>query len=183
MQSRAGAALASVALAEEESPLGWLALAATDEALLACVFDTPEALRRRILRAAGPGVEFREEKEAAPGQSRVLAEARSQIAEYVMGERRSFSLPLDLSLASDFTGQTVRALETLVPYGTTATYGELAAALGRPRAARAVGMALGANPLCVILPCHRIVGARNQLTGYAGGTAAKRLLLKAEAAT
>ena len=69
------------------------------------------------------------------------------------------------------------ALESFVPYGRTATYGELAAALGRPRAARAVGMALGSNPLCVVLPCHRIVGAKGSLTGYAGGVPAKRFPL------
>ncbi|MFI0820242.1 methylated-DNA--[protein]-cysteine S-methyltransferase [Streptomyces sp. NPDC021098] len=180
MQSEVRAPVTSVALAEEPSACGRLVLAATDEALLACVYDTAEAVRRRAVRAGGSGVEFRSEADATPGQSAVLAEARTQIAAYLAGNRRSFSVPLDLSLASEFTARTVLALESFVPYGRTATYGELAAVLGRPRAARAVGMALGSNPLCVVLPCHRIVGAKGSLTGYAGGVTAKRLLLSTE---
>ncbi|MFG2022490.1 methylated-DNA--[protein]-cysteine S-methyltransferase [Streptomyces sp. NPDC048825] len=182
MRSEVRATATAVTLAEEASPLGRLVLAATDQSLLACVYDTQEALPERIARSGGRRVEFREEMDATAAQSAVLAEARAQIAAYLAGDRRSFSIPLDLSLASAFTARTMRALETFVPYGRTATYGELAAALGRPRAARAVGMALGANPLCVVLPCHRIVGAKGKLTGYAGGVSAKRFLLEREAA-
>ena len=182
MKSEARAPVTSVTLAEESTACGRLVLAATNEALLACVYDTAEAVRRRATRAVGGGVEFRTEADATPGQSAVLTEARAQLAAYMAGKIHSFSVPLDLSLASAFTAQTVLALESFVPYGRTATYGELAAALDRPRAARAVGMALGSNPLCVVLPCHRIVGAKGSLTGYAGGVDAKRYLLATEAA-
>ncbi|MFI0773374.1 methylated-DNA--[protein]-cysteine S-methyltransferase [Streptomyces sp. NPDC021212] len=182
MQSEARAPVTSVALAEEPSPCGRLVLAATNEALLACAYDTAEAVRRRVTRAGGSAVEFRTEAEATSEQLAVLTEARAQLAAYLAGNLRSFSLPLDLSLASTFTAQTVLALESFVPYGRTATYGELAAVLDRPRAARAVGMALGSNPLCVVLPCHRIVGAKGSLTGYAGGVPAKRFLLATEGA-
>ncbi|WP_079038587.1 methylated-DNA--[protein]-cysteine S-methyltransferase [Streptomyces sp. NBRC 110028] len=183
MQSDVRAPVTSVALAEEPSPCGRLVLAATDEALLACAYDTAEAVRRRAARAGGSGVEFLTDADATPGQLAVLTEARAQLAAYLAGNLRSFSVPLDLSLASAFTARTVLALESFVPYGHTATYGELAAVLGRPRAARAVGMALGSNPLCVVLPCHRIVGAKGSLTGYAGGVDAKRFLLATEGAT
>ncbi|MER5790561.1 MGMT family protein [Streptomyces sp. NPDC001980] len=87
---------------------------------------------------------------------------------------------MDLRLATPFSRTTVERLDALLPYGVTGTYAELAAALGRPRAARAVGTALGANPLCVVLPCHRVVGSGGRLTGYAGGVEAKRFLLDLE---
>jgi methylated-DNA-[protein]-cysteine S-methyltransferase len=83
-------------------------------------------------------------------------------------------------LTTPFQRQVLTVLPQVVGYGRRASYGEVAAGLGRPKASRAVGTALGANPLCVVLPCHRVVGATGALTGYAGGLEAKRYLLDLE---
>jgi methylated-DNA-[protein]-cysteine S-methyltransferase len=115
-------------------------------------------------------------------QPRELDEARAELEAYLTGRTRAFSLRTDLALASDFQRSVLPRLAATVGYGDRATYGELAARVDRPRAARAVGAALGANPLCVVLPCHRIVASSGALTGYAGGLEAKRYLLDLEAA-
>ncbi len=111
---------------------------------------------------------------------RALDPIRRQLDEYLSGRRRSFELEIDQTMATPFQRIVLGRLATEVGYGRTITYGGLAAAAERPRAARAVGSALGANPLCIVLPCHRVVGASGQLTGYAGGLTAKRLLLDLE---
>jgi methylated-DNA-[protein]-cysteine S-methyltransferase len=105
--------------------------------------------------------------------------ARRELAEYLAGRRRSFDVRTDLTLATPFQRAVLGGLAA-TGYGARTTYGQLARTLGRPRAARAVGAALGANPLCVLLPCHRVVAADGGLTGYAGGLAAKRTLLTLE---
>ena len=116
------------------------------------------------------------------GQARRTVDAaRRQLEDYLAGRRRDFDLTVDLALATPFQRQVLTALPQVVGYGRRASYGEVAAGLGRPTASRAVGAALGANPLCVVLPCHRVVGAAGALTGYAGGLAAKRYLLDLEA--
>ncbi|KQU65107.1 methylated-DNA--[protein]-cysteine S-methyltransferase [Phycicoccus sp. Root101] len=112
---------------------------------------------------------------------RELDEARRQLDDFLAGRTRGFTLHTDLALASDFQRIVLPTLASSVGYGTKATYGELAARVDRPKAARAVGAALGANPLCVVLPCHRVVASSGSLTGYAGGLAAKRFLLDLEA--
>lgn len=114
-------------------------------------------------------------------QPRELDEARRQLEDYLAGRTRGFTLHTDLALASDFQRVVLPTLAASVGYGSRATYGELAARVERPTAARAVGAALGANPLCVVLPCHRVVASSGALTGYAGGLAAKRFLLDLEA--
>jgi methylated-DNA-[protein]-cysteine S-methyltransferase len=115
-------------------------------------------------------------------QPRELDRARSELDDFLAGRTRAFSMRTDLALASEFQRTVLPRLAATVGYGDRATYGELAARVERPRAARAVGAALGANPLCVVLPCHRVVAASGDLTGYAGGLAAKRFLLDLEAA-
>jgi methylated-DNA-[protein]-cysteine S-methyltransferase len=107
-----------------------------------------------------------------------LEKAIDQLAAYLQGERRRFSVPLEWSYGTDFQQDVWRALAT-IPFGTQWTYGELAAAVGRPKAARAVGQANGANPWPVLIPCHRVV-ASNHLGGYAGGLDVKRFLLALE---
>ena len=107
-----------------------------------------------------------------------LERAAEQLAEYFAGERREFDVPLDLR-GTDFQVEAWRALAD-VPYGETRSYGEQADAIGRPGAFRAVGAANGRNPIPVILPCHRIVGADGSLTGFAGGLDTKRWLLNHE---
>ena len=114
-------------------------------------------------------------------QPRELDEARRQLEDFLAGRTKGFTLHTDLALASDFQRVVLPRLASSVGYGTRATYGELAARVDRPKAARAVGAALGANPLCVVLPCHRVVASSGALTGYAGGLAAKRFLLDLEA--
>jgi methylated-DNA-[protein]-cysteine S-methyltransferase len=125
--------------------------------------------------------------EAAPagaveGPHPVLDEAARQLGEWFAGERTVFELPLDLASATAFQRRAWLALAE-IPYGTTRSYGEQARTLGIPRAARAVGAANGRNPLSIVLPCHRLVGADGSLTGFSGGLAVKRALLAHEAAT
>jgi methylated-DNA-[protein]-cysteine S-methyltransferase len=108
----------------------------------------------------------------------LLAGARRQLNEYFAGERTTFDLPLR-PLGAPFQ---LRVWEALlrIPYGRTASYGELARELGHPTAARAVGAANGRNPIAIVVPCHRVIGSNGSLTGYAGGLECKRLLLDLE---
>jgi methylated-DNA-[protein]-cysteine S-methyltransferase len=111
---------------------------------------------------------------------RVLDPVRRQLDDYFAGRLRSFDVPVDLTLATPFQRLVLERLASTVRYAMTTSYGRLAGDLGRPAASRAVGMALGANPLCIVLPCHRVVAASGALTGYAGGLAAKQFLLDLE---
>jgi methylated-DNA-[protein]-cysteine S-methyltransferase len=142
-----------------ETPIGPLLLSALDGRLSRVSFDgSTEA------RSTDP----------------LLLEAEAQLTAYFAGELERFELPL----APRGTAFQRRVWESLraIPYGTTTTYAELAAALGRPSACRAVGAANGRNPLPVIVPCHRVIGAAGALTGYGGGLERKRRLLALEAA-
>jgi methylated-DNA-[protein]-cysteine S-methyltransferase len=107
-----------------------------------------------------------------------LDQVRRELDEYFEGRRRDFDLPLDLRVAP-FHEEVLYELAR-VPYGQTDTYGRLAAKVGRPKAARAVGTVMNRNPIPIVLPCHRIVGANGSLTGYAGGLDVKRALLELE---
>ena len=108
----------------------------------------------------------------------LLAAAATQLHAYFGGERDTFDLPLDLQ-GTDFQRRVWQALRHIAR-GSTCTYGDIAAALGSPAAVRAVGGAVGRNPVSVIVPCHRVVGRDGTLTGYAGGVARKRALLQLE---
>ena len=119
--------------------------------------------------AAGPAI--------PPGP---LAELADQLGAYFAGELRAFDVPL-APAGTAFQRRVWDALAS-IPYGETTTYGELAAEIGRPGSARAVGAANGANPLAIVVPCHRVIGADGTLTGYAGGLPAKRALLTLEGA-
>ena len=105
---------------------------------------------------------------------------RTQLGEYFAGERTEFTLPLNPS-GTAFQTKVWLALRD-IPYGETASYGETANAIGSPTASRAVGLANGQNPISIIVPCHRVIGANGSLTGYGGGLDAKRWLLSHEAA-
>jgi methylated-DNA-[protein]-cysteine S-methyltransferase len=107
-----------------------------------------------------------------------FAAVREQLDEYFAGTRRSFDMPL--SMAGGAFEQRVWDELLAIPYGETASYGEIAARVGNPAAARAVGLANGRNPIAVIVPCHRVIGADGSLTGYGGGLERKRLLLDLE---
>jgi methylated-DNA-[protein]-cysteine S-methyltransferase len=115
---------------------------------------------------------------ATTGTARVLELAAAQLAEYFAGDRRTFELPL----APQGTAFQRRVWDALlrIPYGETWSYGRLAREIGSPSASRAVGAANGKNPLSIIVPCHRVIGATGALTGYAGGVAAKQWLLAHE---
>lgn len=108
----------------------------------------------------------------------VLAETVRQLSAYFAGERRGFDLPLSAQ-GSDFQQRVWARLEA-IPYGRTWSYGELAAAVGQPGAARAVGLANGRNPISIVVPCHRVVGATGAITGYGGGVERKQALLDLE---
>ena len=108
-----------------------------------------------------------------------FAQARAQLDEYFAGARTEFRVPLELA-GNAFERRVWRELLE-IPYGQTASYGEIARRIGTPHAARAVGLANGRNPVAVIVPCHRVIGADGSLTGYGGGLERKRLLLDLEA--
>jgi methylated-DNA-[protein]-cysteine S-methyltransferase len=149
-----------------DSPVGTLLLAASDRGLCRIAYTPdPDALAASL----GPRVL------RVPSR---LADARRQLDEYFAGDRQEFELPVDLRVPA-FQQDVLRELAR-VPFGALATYGELARRIGRPRAARAVGGALNRNPVPIVLPCHRVVGAGGSLVGYAGGLDRKRALLALE---
>lgn len=147
----------------------------------AVIFDSPvgklyiEEADGRITRIGFSPVGGAEARD-----SRLLIEARMQLAEYFAGARREFDLPLAES-GSDFA-LAVRREMLKIPYGATRAYSEIAAAIGKPGAARAVGMACHNNPIAIIVPCHRVVGVNANLVGYAGGIEKKEYLLRLERA-
>ena len=108
----------------------------------------------------------------------LLLEAKKQLEEYFLGQRKVFNLPIGLG-GTDFQRKVWLAVGK-IPFGQTTTYAKLAEQLGNPAAIRAVGTAIGANPLLIILPCHRIIGSNGSLTGYAGGLDKKKALLEFE---
>jgi methylated-DNA-[protein]-cysteine S-methyltransferase len=152
-----------------DSPVGELLLAATERGLCRISY-TVEGQDDELARVFGVRVL----------RSR-LDEVRRELDEYFEGRRRDFELALDLRVAG-FQEAVLHELAR-VPYGQTDTYGHLAAKVGRPRAARAVGMVMNRNPIPIVLPCHRIVGANGSLTGYAGGLHVKQALLELEGAS
>jgi methylated-DNA-[protein]-cysteine S-methyltransferase len=156
------------------SPVGELVLTASDAALTGVYFPTR---RHGAILKARP--EWREDDGRAPA-SAILGDARAQLRQYFARARSAFDLPLD-PLGTAFQRRVWDALRT-IPYGATTSYSELARRLGDPRATRAVGAANGKNPIPIIIPCHRVVGARGELTGFGGGLDRKRWLLEHEGA-
>ncbi|MBN1140380.1 MAG: methylated-DNA--[protein]-cysteine S-methyltransferase [Deltaproteobacteria bacterium] len=158
-----------------KTALGWVGIVAAEKGLRALFL---EGARDRVLEAL-----LREHPSACPGEGFSLREGQRQVLEYLAGERRLFRIDIDCGPLSPFRravyGELLR-----IPYGETVSYGELAARLGRPGAARAVGQALAANPLPLVVPCHRVVGAGGALTGFSGGEgiATKMKLLDMEGA-
>lgn len=148
------------------SPLGELLLSRDEGGLTGLYLPTAK-------HPVSPGPAWRRDDDA-------FDDARRQLAEYFTGARTRFDLPLHAG-GTPFQ-QRVWAALLDIPYGETASYGQTAAAIGAPTASRAVGLANGQNPISIIVPCHRVVGAGGALTGYGGGLAAKRWLLTHEAA-
>lgn len=157
--------------------IGPLLLAATREGLVNVVFHATDEVRDKALdrlasRLGGEPVE-------APA-SPLLAEAIRQVEAYFAGERHDFELPLDWSLISGFNRQVLRELASGVSFGSVVGYGDLARRVGQPAAAQAVGVAMGSNPLPVVVPCHRVVESDGGIGGFGGGLETKRKLLALE---
>ncbi|HUA73840.1 MAG TPA: methylated-DNA--[protein]-cysteine S-methyltransferase [Solirubrobacteraceae bacterium] len=170
----AGQRLADVSYAAVDSPFGELLLAATKRGLVRLAFpeeDHDEVLERLSERVSPRIV-------AAPGQ---LEEMRRELDEYFAGRRRRFELPLDWSLVGPF-GRRVLGAASRIPFGEVSTYTQVAAKAGNPAASRATGNALGANPIPIVVPCHRVLRIGGALGGYAGGLDRKRYLLELEGA-
>jgi methylated-DNA-[protein]-cysteine S-methyltransferase len=149
-----------------ESPVGRLLLVATDDALVGMHFPSREPPRidaKTLARCEGHPV---------------LARARDQLREYFAGARRVFDLPL-APRGTPFQEAVWQALRA-IPFGETRSYAAIATAIGRPSAMRAVGAANGKNPIAIIVPCHRVIGADGSLTGFGGGLPRKRWLLRHE---
>jgi methylated-DNA-[protein]-cysteine S-methyltransferase len=156
-----------------DTPIGTLLVAATERGLCRIAYDAdPERELDRLASTFGLRV-LRSKRPVDP--------ARRQLDEYFEGKRQQFDLPVDLKLQADFNRRVLRELAR-VPYGEVVTYGELAARAARPRAARAVGTVMNRNPLPIVLPCHRVIGANGKLVGYAGGLERKETLLRLEGA-
>jgi len=151
---------------EIDSPIGRLLLAGDGVSLMQLGFQAGPHPLRPVDDWIADGAPFRP--------------AVVQLGEYFAGERRRFDLPL-APRGTDFQRQVWRAL-TEIPYGKTVSYGDLARHIGKPNAPRAVGLANGANPLPIIVPCHRVIGADGSLTGFGGGLPIKRRLLALEGA-
>jgi methylated-DNA-[protein]-cysteine S-methyltransferase len=154
-----------------DTPLGTLLLARTERGLCRIGYDPePERDAEMLARAFGRRVL------RTPG---ALDDAKRQLDQYFEGRRRTFELQMDLGLSRDFSRRVLLELAR-VPYGEVTTYGALATRAGRPRAARAVGTVMNRNPIPIVLPCHRVVGASGSLVGYGGGLERKETLLRLE---
>jgi len=151
-----------------DSKLGGITLAATDKGLAGVWFDR----QRHSPDMSGWQV---------AADHPVLRKATAQLEEYFAGRRQNFDLPLDLSHGTPFQQSVWRAL-LAIPAGETTSYGSISAGVGKPAAVRAVGAAVGRNPISVIVPCHRVLGSDGSLTGYAGGLDRKTALLELEGA-
>ncbi len=148
------------------SPVGQLTLVARAGKLAAILWETERANRVRL----GDLIET--------GDNPVLLETERQLTEYFAGTRNHFELELDF-VGTDFQTQVWQALLT-IPFGETRSYSQIASQIGNPTAVRAVGAANGRNPISIIAPCHRVIGASGTLTGFAGGLEAKQYLLTLE---
>lgn len=160
-----------------DSPLGPLVVAVSARGVRRITADSG----RQPPTKGWPGQRGARANGGASGALSCAARARRELAEYFRGERRAFTVPVDLGHLSGFARFVLGRL-CRVPYGRTTTYGGLARAAGRARAARAVGRVLAANPVPIIVPCHRVVAARGSLGGYTGGRWRKLFLLRLEGA-
>jgi methylated-DNA-[protein]-cysteine S-methyltransferase len=149
------------------SPIGRLRLIADGDELIGIWFEHGRDARKS-------------EAMLVPGTAPVLERTKTQLAEYFRGERREFDLPL-APRGTEFQRRVWRRLGE-IEYGTTTTYGALARELGNPNASRAVGLANGSNPIPIVIPCHRVIGANGALTGFGGGLPVKSALLELERA-
>ena len=155
-----------VAYTRQPTPLGEVVLAATEQGLMGCWFHN---------QAHFPDMKAWQRADQHP----LLRHAHQQWDAFFKGQLKQFDLPLHYPWGTPFQQQVWTALQS-IPYGKTASYGDIARDVGRPRAFRAVGAAVGRNPLSLIIPCHRVMGVNGALTGYAGGLHRKQSLLLLE---
>lgn len=151
---------------EINSPVGILKLVASDEALVAILWEKEKLGRVRL-----------DEMELS-NKHPILVKTETQLKEYFKGQRKVFDLPL-AAIGTSFQQQVWNEL-CEIPFGETRSYGELATKMGSPKASRAVGAANGKNPISIVVPCHRVIGKNGKLTGFAGGLGVKEILLKLE---
>ena len=159
---------ADTVLSDYASPLGRMVLAAVGDRLLGVWFDDQAHLPDLSACASDP-------------DHPLLQRTALQLTQYFAGQRRTFDVPLATVAGTPFQQAVWQVLRD-IPFGSTSSYGELAVRIGKPAAVRAVGAAVGRNPLSIIVPCHRVIGASGSLTGYAGGLPRKTALLKLEGA-
>ena len=170
-EAAAAAGLLDAAYDLTDSPVGELLVATTDRGVC-CISFTPAETITALARNRGSRV-LRVPRRLEP--------VRRELDEYFEGRRTAFELDVDISFLAPFHRVVLDELAR-VPYGEVTTYGGLAARIERPHAARAVGGALNKNPVPIVLPCHRVIGASGSLVGYAGGLDRKRILLQLEGA-
>ncbi len=163
-----------VAYRTADTPIGTLLVAATPTGLVRVAFELEgvDAVLESLAATLSPRILH------APGR---LDAVTRELDEYFAGRRHLFDLPVDFSLSTDFRRRVLAHLSDIA-FGRTASYATVAAAVGSPKAVRAVGTACATNPIPVVVPCHRVVRSDGSLGGYRGGPAAKRLLLDLEAA-
>jgi methylated-DNA-[protein]-cysteine S-methyltransferase len=154
------------------SPIGRLRLIARGDEITGIWFESGRDARK--------GLSSTKNANLVPGTSPVIERARAQLEEYFRGERRDFDLPL-APRGTEFQRRVWQRLRE-IEYGTTTTYGALAQELGNANASRAVGLANGSNPIPIVIPCHRVIGANGALTGFGGGLPIKSALLELERA-
>jgi len=158
-------------LTRYKSPLGIYVILSSKQGIVS--IETEEDAQTHIARLQHDGIQIRQ------GEDEYNKWAASELDDYFAGKLFRFTVPLDLR-GTPFQHQVWQLLQN-IPYGETVSYGELARSLGRANAARAVGGAVGSNPISIIVPCHRVIGANGNLTGYGGGLSRKRALLDLEA--
>ncbi len=162
--------LLDVAIGTVDSPIGPLLVAVTRRGLARIAFDGEDGALEDLAREVSPRIL---ESAAATG------EVRRELDEFFEGRRTTFDIALDRRLIHGIARDVLR-VTARIPFGRTSTYGEVARRIGRPRAARAVGNALGSNPIPIVIPCHRVLRAGGELGGYGGGVHRKRELLELE---
>ena len=170
----AATASADVHYALVDSPVGTLVAAATPRGLAALSYEDHSGGADAVLDWLSAKLSPRMLE--APAR---LDDVRRELDEYFEGRRRDFDVPIDWTLTSPF-GRRVLKATAAIPFGRVSTYGEMASRAGNPKASRAAGRALGANPIPIVVPCHRVIGASGRLTGYTGGLYRKVALLEIE---
>jgi methylated-DNA-[protein]-cysteine S-methyltransferase len=160
-----------------EVPFGVLFAEVTAKGL--CRLDFMAGLREPPLRRSAPEPGEPDVAPMSPGERAIAVALETELREYFAGERRDFDIPLDIATGSEFRRRVWQVVST-IPYGETLSYAEVAAAADNPSAYRAAGSACGANPIVILIPCHRVVGSDRRLHGFGGGLDTKAWLLQHE---